>query len=134
MKPDSKETDIVTPHIHKNWHLISYLPDLNESYQKELESRICKAFVNGLLFRKIIYRPKNKSGKEYLYEMTFAESANSQYQNLCELTVSNGTQCDRLYEVFDAMIINPLAVQAILEDSARGYPASGEKQDQSQRI
>jgi hypothetical protein len=32
--------------------------------------------------------------------------------------VSNGTQCDRLYEVFDAMIINPLAVQAILEDSA----------------
>ena len=118
VKPDSKETDIVTPHIHKNWHLISYLPDLNESYQKELESRICKAFVNGLLFRKIIYRPKNKSGKEYLYEMTFAESANSQYQNLCELTVSNGTQCDRLYEVFDAMIINPLAVQAILEDSA----------------
>jgi len=107
IKPKSQETSVITPHIDREWHLISQLPDLDEASQIKQESEIFKAFLLGLLFNKIQYKriSENKTWYRLLLPGCNAE----------DFVVSNKTPCDSFYEVLDALMINPLVVKGVIQ-------------------
>lgn len=109
--PNVNKNPVLTPHLDIKWHLPKFMPDLDDRNQKILEDNIYTALAWGMLTGKIdqtvrrsemnekghiIYRPKSKRGQEFV--------------------ISNGTPCDELYEVVDALAINPPQVQALLAD------------------
>ena len=105
---DSVNTEI-TPHLQRDWQFINSLPELDEDYQKEYEKRIAKAFVYAIISKKIDYRKQDASGFNYAYELIDAETMSPQ------LVVSNGTYCDQIYEVLDALSISPAYVERLLK-------------------
>ncbi len=111
IKPKSDKTPVITPHIDRNWHIISAIPDLDDKNQEMQEKKIYKAFLLGLVMEMIGYS-KISEGK-YLYRL---------YIKGCkpeEFVVSNKTPCDHFYEVLDALTINPVVVNCILEAADR---------------
>lgn len=106
IKPKSDKTPVVTPHIDRNWHIISALPDLDEKNQERQERQIYRAFALGIMFNLIRYR-KISEGK-YLYRMQLNGIETEDF------VVSNRTPCDHYYEVLDALTINPVIVKNIL--------------------
>jgi len=103
--PNPLETKVITPHLHKYWHLISELPDLNEAEQELHEKKIFKALLLGILYKKIRY--ENISNAEYKLWLGGKKKP--------PFVVSNGTPCDTFYEVIDALIFSPLTVIDLLE-------------------
>ena len=106
IEPDTLTTPVITPHLHKHWHLISEMPDLNDELQKEQEKNIFKALVLGILYGRIRYE---KAGEKFKYSLWLKDSLKE-----IQLVVSNGTPCDTFYEVVDALTINPVVVKKIL--------------------
>jgi hypothetical protein len=104
--PDPLTTPVITPHIHKNWHLISELPDLNDELQKEQEQKIYKALILGILYNCIEYE---KVGEKYKYSLWLGGGKDIQ------LATSDGSLCDSFYKVIDALTINPVIVNRILD-------------------
>lgn len=108
--PDTSSNPVLTPHLDKHWHLTKYMPDLDDRNQEILENEIYSALTWGMLTGRIeqknddtemghtrlIYRPRTGNREMFV--------------------VSNGTPCDELYEVVDALAINPPQVSLILED------------------
>ena len=109
--PNTNNNRVLTPHIDKRWHLVKYLPDLDDRNQRFLEKDLFTALCWGMLTGKIeqtvvvddidntehiLYRPDSCIGNEFV--------------------VSNNTKCDELYEVVDALSINPPQVEEILQD------------------
>ena len=105
--PKTEESLVITPHIDKNWHLISYLPDLDDDNQRRQERDIYKAFFYGLVFDQIQY--KTISGSKKWYRLLLSGSDTEDF------VVSNGTNCDVFYEVLDALTINPVIVERLIE-------------------
>ncbi|MBQ2827806.1 MAG: hypothetical protein IJF20_01040 [Clostridia bacterium] len=113
IKPKSDKTPVITPHIDRNWHIISAIPDLDDNNQRAQETKIYKAFMLGLVMDMIGYS-KISEGK-YLYKL---------YIKGCkpeEFVVSNQTPCDHFYEVLDALTINPVVVNCIIEAAERVF-------------
>ena len=111
IKPKSDKTPVITPHIDRNWHIVSAMPDLDDNNQVAQEQKIYKAFMLGLLLEMIGYS-KISEGK-YLYRL---------YLKNCkpeDFVVSNKTPCDNFYEVLDALTINPVVVNNIISNSQR---------------
>jgi len=106
IEPDTLTTPVITPHIHKHWHLISEMPDLNEALQNEQERKIYKALVLGILYERIRYE---KAGDKYKYSLWLKDSIKE-----IQLVATDGSQCDTFYEVVDALTINPVIVKRIL--------------------
>lgn len=106
IKPKSDKTPVITPHIDRNWHIVSALPDLDEENQRRQEREIYRAFALGIICDLVCYS-KISEGK-YLYRLELNDLEPE------EFVVSNGTPCDHYYEVLDALTINPVAVQTIL--------------------
>ncbi|MCL1917276.1 MAG: tubulin-like doman-containing protein [Peptococcaceae bacterium] len=106
IEPDTLTTPVITPHLHKHWHLISEMPDLNDELQKEQEKTIYKALVLGLLYERIRYE---KAGDTYKYSLWLKDSIKE-----IPLEVSNGAPCDTFYRVIDALTLNPVIVKKIL--------------------
>jgi hypothetical protein len=104
--PDPLTTPVITPHLHKHWHLISEMPDLNDKLQSEQERTIFKALVLGILYGLIRYE---KAAENYKYGLWLKDSIKE-----INLDVSNGTPCDTFYEIVDALTINPVIVKRIL--------------------
>lgn len=112
--PYTSKNPVLTPHLDRNWHLTKYMPDLDDRNQKIVEDDIYRALAWGILTGKIeqvsvhdelaadpnethiVYRPASRRAREFV--------------------VSNGTACDELSEVLDALMINPPEVANILED------------------
>lgn len=98
--PNPSTNTALTPHLDRVWHLTKYLPDLDSGNQMRQEKEINLAMIWGLISGEIrqnekknedwgstiVYRPKNKNAEEFI--------------------VPNGTLCDDLYEVHDALSIN----------------------------
>jgi hypothetical protein len=101
------KTPVITPHLHKHWHLISEMPDLSEDIQRGQEMRIYKALILGILYDRIRYE---RAGDKYKYSLWLKDSIRE-----IELETSNGTPCDTFYEVVDALTINPGTVNKILK-------------------
>jgi hypothetical protein len=106
IEPNTLTTPVITPHIHKHWHLISEMPDLNDELQKKQEKTIYKALILGLLYQQIRYE---KTGSKFTYRLWL----NNRIDEI-RLTVSNGTVCDTFHEIIDALTINPVIVKRIL--------------------
>ena len=111
IKPKSDKTPVITPHIDRNWHIISAIPDLDDKNQAAQERKIYKAFMLGLLFDMIKYS-KVSEGK-YLYRLEIKGCKAEDF------VVSNQTPCDNFYEVLDALTINPVIVSCIIDSANR---------------
>ncbi len=109
--PTRGNSPVITPHVDRSWHLTSYMPDLDEQDQKRIETRIYRAFVLGLLYKKI--RQKKISEFRYLYKLELDGCLPE------EFVISNKTPCDLFYEVLDALMINPVVVNRILSEVER---------------
>lgn len=112
--PDTNTNAVLTPHLDKHWHLPKYLPDLDDRNQAILETEIYTALAWGMLTGKI---EQNLARGEY---SSADSSLNITYRPATkksdDFVVPNGTPCDDLYEVIDALAINPPQVSMILND------------------
>ena len=106
IKPGKGAREIITPHLDREWHLISKMPDLDEGNQKQIEKGIYKAMILGLIFGKIVYRPIVEN--ERYYRIAIGEETQ-------DFIVSNHTPCDNFFEILDALTINPTIVKMILQ-------------------
>jgi hypothetical protein len=104
--PNPLTTKVITPHLHKYWHLISEMPCLSEEEQKNHEKRIYKALLLGILYDCIRYE---KVGDDNKYTLKIKGNKKE-----TPLDVSNGTPCDTFYEIIDALTINPTTVNELL--------------------
>jgi hypothetical protein len=109
--PNPLETKVITPHLHKHWHLISEMPDLNDKEQEKHEKKIYKALVLGFLHKWLKYEHTGKPNEKPKYKL-FLKSSKSNSET--QLQVSNHTTCDTFYEVVDALTINPVIVNDII--------------------
>jgi len=103
IEPDLLKTPVITPHLHKWWHLISEMPDLNERLQEAQEKTIFKALVLGILYNRIRYE---KDGDRFKYSLRLTDSIEE-----TSLVLQDGMKCDNFYQIVDALTIN----QAIIE-------------------
>lgn len=112
LSPNLKENRLITPHIDKNWHLVDCLPDLNEENELRIKREIVLAFVHGLIFQEFDAEQVS-SGDDVFYLKGTATHPRT------NLWVSNGTPCDRFYEVFDALKFNPCVVSMLVDRSEK---------------
>ena len=112
--PNTGKNKVLTPHIDKNWHLVKYMPDLDDYNQSILEDETDRALAWGMLSGLIEQRPRTSEvdGTNGIY---YRPSTGK----LDTFIVSNGTICNELYEVADALGINPPQVGLILQDLSR---------------
>lgn len=54
----TKNEKTVTPHLDKRWHLINYMPDINDTQAAQDKRKIMLQFANGLLYGFIIASKK----------------------------------------------------------------------------
>jgi len=104
--PNPLTTKVITPHLHKYWHLISEMPCISEEEQKNQEKRIYKALLLGILYDCIQYERVGDINK-----YTLKIKGNKKET---PLDVSNGTPCDTFYEIIDALTISPTTVNELL--------------------
>jgi len=105
--PSVSETRVITPHIDRRWHTVAALPDLDDSYQAKQFYDINRAFFSGLVLKIIAWEKVYE--RQHLYRY-------SPYKGLDQhFVVSNGSPCDQFYEVLDALMIDPVAVQDVNE-------------------
>lgn len=109
--PSVAETKVITPHIDRRWHSISWLPDLDEGNQAQQLARIHTALLVGLVYRKISWTPVQNNRRVYRFR------PDGDLER--DFVVSNGTPCDQFYEVVDALTNNPVAVAGIIESVER---------------
>lgn len=112
--PDTNTNAVLTPHLDKHWHLTMYLPDLDDRNQAILEDEIYTALAWGMLTGKI---EQNRVRTE---SVCGDAQAHINYRPATrksdDFIVPNGSPCDELYEVVDALAINPPQVSMILSD------------------
>ncbi len=106
--PDSRMNSNITPHIDTRWNSISVMPEIDLDYQDHLMKHIHKALFYGFTFGIIERHCPSKYDPEK-YEYRYLDGKNG-YK---KLIVSNGTKCDSLYEVLDALYFDRAAVRSI---------------------
>lgn len=108
--PIPSKSKVITPHIDRWWHNVKMMPDLDEDNQERQLNDIYAAFFWALLCKKIGFYPisPNQSAYRLIDDHLLAKDEDK------TLTVSNGTPCDQIYEVLDAMAVYPELVLAIL--------------------
>lgn len=129
INPDTAKSKVITPHIDKWWHIIDKLPDLDEKSQEEQEKRIYSAFFWGVVGKYVTLDQEQKGQFVYhLDQNRFNRSDNDEVEQKLafdtlqfddHLIVSNGTPCDHVYEILDALTIYPALVMAILGQAKR---------------
>lgn len=107
--PVSAISKEISPHIDRWWHIITKMPDLDDENQEKQEQEIYAAFFWGILGRYIELFEDNGVQKVYKLKMDILKMDSDL------LTVSNGTPCDKLYEVHDAIAIYPELTKKILD-------------------
>lgn len=109
--PEPHLSKAVTPHIDRWWHVITKMPDLDEKNQELQEQRIYAAFFWGMLCDYVNMYDVGADQRAYRLQVDELDMSNVSDV----LIVSNGTPCDRLYEVLDAFSIYPELVNRVLE-------------------
>lgn len=108
--PESHRSRGISPHIDRWWHIITKMPDLDDDNQKKQEYNIYAAFFWAIMRRYIDLYDEGSDVRIYKPNMTRLK------MNDDTLIVSNGTECDKFYEVLDAIAIYPELVERILSD------------------
>ncbi len=113
--PVPSNSKVITPHIDRWWHNVAMMPDLDDANQERQEEEILAAFFWGIVGGYVgYYQERTKS----YYSLRNPKELKLDVDS-AELVVSNGTVCDRFYEVLDAMSIYPELVTKILERNDR---------------
>lgn len=108
--PETHRSKEISPHIDRWWHIITKMPDLDEENQKKQEYDIYAAFFWAVLRRYVYLTEEGSDHKVYKLRNVRLKMEDD------SLIVSNGTDCDKLYEVLDAIAIYPELVTRILKD------------------
>lgn len=111
--PETQKSKAITPHIDRWWHVISKLPDLDETSQAKQEEQIYAAFFWGMLAQYVHLEKENAANSIYRPDRNALNLKGEDSDT--KLIVSNGTPCDRLYEVLDAFTIYPKLVTVVTE-------------------
>ena len=114
LHPDTQASRKITPHIDRWWHLVTKTPELSEQAQRQQKKDIMRALVWSLLGRYVNFFAE--AGSERRYYKRSGAKITIENETDTRLIVSNGTPCDRLYELQDALTIYPELVYTILED------------------
>ena len=104
--PDLERNKVITPHIDRNWHVISRLPDIDEDNQVKIENGNFMALFYGTILHKISY--VYVSPEQSIYRVSIGDES-------VDILVSNHTACDKFYEVLDGLTINPYITKHILD-------------------
>ncbi len=107
--PETHRSKEITPHIDRWWHIITKMPDLDDDNQARQEYDINAAFFWGIIGKYIDLFEDSLDHKTYKLKVDALKMEDN------TLTVSNGTECDKLYEVLDAIAIYPELVTKILD-------------------
>lgn len=108
--PETHRSKEISPHIDRWWHIITKMPDLDEDNQRKQEYDIYAAFFWSILRGYVFLTDAGVDQKVYkLNNIRLRMEDDS-------LIVSNGTECDKLYEVLDAIAIYPELVGHILDE------------------
>ena len=106
--PDSTKDTMISTHIDKRWDSLAVLPELDFDFQAKQMLKIHKAMIYGLLHKAITFRRLSvTSGKKRVYRY---ENSDERYT---DLIVSNGTLCDEVFEILDALYISSAVVEDI---------------------
>ena len=97
----------INPHIDRRWHIVTKMPDLDEGHQKKQEYDIYAAFFWAMVKQYIRLSDESSDKRVYKLRNVMLKMDDD------ELVVSNGTPCDKLYEVLDAIAIYPELVRKI---------------------
>lgn len=108
--PEAHLSKAITPHIDRWWHIVTKLPDLDDNNQAMQEQRINAAFFWGILCDYVNLADVGTESPAYRLKVDDIGMEDSDDV----LVVSNGTPCDRLYEVLDAFAIYPALVDNVL--------------------
>lgn len=108
INPSPDLSEEVSPHIDRWWHIVTKMPDLDEDNQKKQEYEIDAAFFWAMI-SEYIWIPHESDAKIYKIKNIQLKMDDD------TLIVSNGTPCDRLYEVMDAIAIYPKLTKRILD-------------------
>ena len=98
----------VTPHLDRWWHVVTKLPELSDESQQEQEKEITRAFLWGLIGKYVLFRKDPTTNRQ-----SYSIAKSLCLQDRQNLIVSNGTVCDRLYELLDAFTIYPHLVKTV---------------------
>ncbi len=107
--PETHKSKEICPHIDRWWHIVTKMPDLDEKNQLKQEKEIYAAFFWGILCKYIDLYEENLDQRIYKLRAKALKMDDE------TLVVSNGTECDKLYEVLDAISIYPELVNKVLE-------------------
>ncbi len=106
--PDSTKDTMISTHIDKRWDSIAVMPELDFGFQNRQMMKIHQAMIYGLLHKAITFRRLSASaGKKRVYRY---ENSDERY---LDLIVSNGTLCDEIFEILDALYISSAVVEDI---------------------
>lgn len=109
INPETHKSKEISPHIDRRWHIVSKMPDLDDENQARQEYEIYSAFFWALLNEFI--RLTDEGSERQVYKLKSVRLG----MDDDVLVVSNGTVCDKFYEVLDAVAIYPELVQKIRE-------------------
>lgn len=109
INPRSEKSRVITPHIDKMWHNVSKMPDLDDENQYKQENAIYAALFWSILGSYISLSDVGEEEKLYTINIDSLDMTSKE----TTFVVSNGTPCDRLYEVLDAISIYPEYVTKI---------------------
>lgn len=109
--PDTGSNKVITPHLDRHWHLTKYLPDMDDRNQKIFEDKIYTALAWSMITGRIKQNPyiNSSNGREGVRYTPLTRGAEM-------FVVPNGSPCDELYEVVDALEINPPQVTLLLNE------------------
>lgn len=105
--PEAHLSKEISPHIDRWWHIITKMPDLDEENQKKQEYEIYAAFFWAII-NQYVYLSEENDVKVYKLNSVQLDMDDDR------LVVSNGTECDKLYEALDAIAIYPELIKNIL--------------------
>jgi hypothetical protein len=108
--PEAHRSKEISPHIDRWWHIITKMPDLDEDNQKRQEHEMYAAFFWAILNRYIYLTEEGSDIKVYRLRSISLDMEDD------TLVVSNGTECDKLYEALDAIAIYPELIQKIIKN------------------
>ncbi|MDR1734606.1 MAG: tubulin-like doman-containing protein [Oscillospiraceae bacterium] len=112
--PEAHRSKAITPHIDKWWHVVTKMPDLDDGNQEKQETEVFTAFFWALVGGFVDWHDVGGDNNEYFLKATLLGVDDSNER----LIVSNGTPCDNLYEVLDALSIYPELVCTLQEHIA----------------
>lgn len=111
--PEAHKSKEISPHIDRWWHIITKMPDLDEDNQEKQEREMYAAFFWAMINGYVLLCDEGSDSKVYKLRSIILGMEDD------SLIVSNGTACDQLYEVLDAIAIYPELIKKILEDVDR---------------